>query len=120
MESQDVPSGRPLPAIPVMHAATQRECRAAHEAVREVCIATNPDLEGDGTALVVQRALADVDVRVSRLARGRRISASLRQLCQLPLDKDLRSCVLLQRRADRFERLSQLGDDLWTKYDEKW
>jgi len=39
--------------------------------VREVCIATNPDLEGDGTALLVARALARVrDLCVTRLARG--------------------------------------------------
>jgi recombination protein RecR len=38
--------------------------------VREVCLATNPDLEGDGTSLVVARALAGAGVRVTRLARG--------------------------------------------------
>jgi recombination protein RecR len=38
--------------------------------VREVVIATNPDFEGDGTALVVARALAGTGVRVTRLARG--------------------------------------------------
>ena len=38
--------------------------------VREVCLATNPDLEGDGTARFVERALRDAPVRVTRLARG--------------------------------------------------
>ena len=42
----------------------------ARRGVREVCLATNPDLEGDGTALVVARALEDAGVRVTRLARG--------------------------------------------------
>jgi recombination protein RecR len=37
---------------------------------REVCIATNPDLEGDGTALHVARALAGEGATVTRLARG--------------------------------------------------
>jgi recombination protein RecR len=37
---------------------------------REVCLATNPDLEGDGTALHVARALAGTPVKVTRLARG--------------------------------------------------
>lgn len=45
-----------------------RRCREPE--VREVCIATNPDLEGDGTARAIERALADADVTVSRLARG--------------------------------------------------
>lgn len=39
-------------------------------AVREVIVATNPDLEGDGTALHVERALAGTGVLVTRLARG--------------------------------------------------
>lgn len=38
--------------------------------VEEVCLATNPDLEGDGTALLIANALAGADVRVTRLARG--------------------------------------------------
>lgn len=51
--------------------------RAAHEAVREVVIGTNPDLEGDGTALAVVEALRAVEapagrppLRITRLARG--------------------------------------------------
>lgn len=39
-------------------------------AVREVIIATNPGMEGDATAMYVQRQLAPTGVRVTRLARG--------------------------------------------------
>jgi recombination protein RecR len=38
--------------------------------VREVIMATNPTLEGDGTALYLSSLLATGDVRVTRLARG--------------------------------------------------
>lgn len=38
--------------------------------VREVILATNPTLEGDGTALFISGQLADSGVRVTRLARG--------------------------------------------------
>ncbi|MDB5352890.1 MAG: recombination protein RecR [Planctomycetota bacterium] len=38
--------------------------------VREVILATNPNLEGDGTALLVSQILADTDVKITRLARG--------------------------------------------------
>jgi recombination protein RecR len=38
--------------------------------VREVIIATNPGMEGDATAMYVQRQLAPTGVRVTRLARG--------------------------------------------------
>jgi len=38
--------------------------------VQEVIMATNPTLEGDGTALYVSNLLAGAGVRVTRLARG--------------------------------------------------
>ena len=45
--------------------------RASGRGVREVILATNPDLEGDGTAAFVAEVLSKkADVKVSRLARG--------------------------------------------------
>lgn len=51
--------------------------RAARPEVREVIIGTNPDLEGDGTALAVRECLRGIGgdgdrppLRVTRLARG--------------------------------------------------
>lgn len=38
--------------------------------VREVVMATNPNTEGDGTALYISNLLQDFDVEVTRLARG--------------------------------------------------
>ncbi|MBI3269197.1 MAG: recombination protein RecR [Planctomycetes bacterium] len=38
--------------------------------VREVILATNPNLEGDGTALYLQRSLAPLGVRTTRIAKG--------------------------------------------------
>ena len=38
--------------------------------MREVIIATNPGMEGDATAMYLQRELVDRDVKVTRLARG--------------------------------------------------
>jgi len=38
--------------------------------VREVLLATNPTMEGDGTALYIQSVLKPLGVSVSRLARG--------------------------------------------------
>jgi len=37
---------------------------------REVIMATNPTLEGDGTALHISNLLADLSVEITRLARG--------------------------------------------------
>lgn len=44
--------------------------RVAKEGVREVILATNPTLEGDGTALHIQQKLESRGVAVSRIARG--------------------------------------------------
>lgn len=44
--------------------------RARQGGVREIIMATNPTLEGDGTALYVSNLLADTGVSVTRLARG--------------------------------------------------
>jgi len=38
--------------------------------VKEVVLATNPTMEGDGTAIYIRSLLADLGVTVSRLARG--------------------------------------------------
>ena len=38
--------------------------------VNEVIMATNPTLEGDGTALFISNLLAETGVRITRLARG--------------------------------------------------
>jgi recombination protein RecR len=45
--------------------------------VREVILATNPSLEGEATALYVQRQLVPVGVRVSRIARGLPVGGDL-------------------------------------------
>jgi len=44
--------------------------RVADGLVREVVVATNPDLEGDGAARAIARSLVDLGVAVTRLARG--------------------------------------------------
>ncbi len=38
--------------------------------IRELIMATNPNLEGDGTALLVANRLSDSGIRITRLARG--------------------------------------------------
>jgi recombination protein RecR len=44
--------------------------RVQQGGVKEVIMATNPTLEGDGTALFISNLLAPTGVRVTRLARG--------------------------------------------------
>ena len=51
--------------------------RVQQGGVQEVIMATNPTLEGDGTALYLSNLLAGTGVRVTRLARGLPSGASL-------------------------------------------
>ena len=44
--------------------------RVAQGSFSEVIMATNPTVEGDGTALHISNLLADYDVKLTRLARG--------------------------------------------------
>jgi len=46
------------------------EARVRSGGVRELILATNPNLEGDGTALLVANRLAPLGVPITRLARG--------------------------------------------------
>lgn len=51
--------------------------RVATTQPREVILATNPSLEGEATALYVQRQLASQHVTVSRIARGLPVGGDL-------------------------------------------
>jgi recombination protein RecR len=44
--------------------------RVQQGGIQEVILATNPTLEGDGTALYISRMLSGTGVRITRLARG--------------------------------------------------
>lgn len=45
--------------------------------IREVVLATNPTVEGDGTALYLESLLRDRQVKVTRLARGLAVGSQL-------------------------------------------
>jgi len=51
--------------------------RVASQEIREVIFATNPSLEGEATALYVQRQLASRPITVSRIARGLPVGGDL-------------------------------------------
>ncbi|MFN9947643.1 MAG: recombination mediator RecR [Planctomycetota bacterium] len=54
--------------------------RARSGGFAEICLATNPDLEGEGTARVLAEQLAGAGVKVKRLARGLPAGASIAQV----------------------------------------
>lgn len=54
--------------------------RVQKERPKEVCLATNPDLEGEGTAELLAERLLPLGIRVTRLARGLPAGASITQV----------------------------------------
>jgi recombination protein RecR len=56
---------------------TQLVARVADGGVREVIVATNPSLEGEATAVLLQRELARTQVTVTRIARGLPVGGDL-------------------------------------------
>jgi recombination protein RecR len=51
--------------------------RVGASSVREVILATNPSMEGDATAIHLQRQLAGTGVRITRIARGLPVGGDL-------------------------------------------
>lgn len=57
--------------------------------VTEIIMATNPNMEGDATAMFITRQLAGIDVRITRLARGLPIGGDLEYADQITLTRAL-------------------------------
>jgi len=63
--------------------------RVRQGGVEEVILATNPDVEGEATALYLRRALAPLGVRVTRIARGIPMGGSLEFLDEITVGEAL-------------------------------
>ncbi len=57
--------------------------------VKEVILATNPSLEGEATALYVQKHLREMGVKITRIARGLPVGADLEYADEITLTKAL-------------------------------
>ncbi|MBP9771029.1 recombination protein RecR [Candidatus Gracilibacteria bacterium] len=57
--------------------------------VKEVILATNPSLEGEATALYIQKHLRDLGVKITRIARGLPVGADLEYADEITLTKAL-------------------------------
>ncbi len=63
--------------------------RVAAGGVREVILATNPSLEGENTAMYIQKKLAGSGARVTRLARGLPVGGDLEYADEVTLARAL-------------------------------
>lgn len=63
--------------------------RVASENVREVIMATNPDTEGEATAMYISRLLRPMEVKVTRLAYGIPVGSQLEYADEVTLSRAL-------------------------------
>jgi recombination protein RecR len=61
--------------------------RLADGTVREVVLATNPDIEGEATASYIARLIKPLSVRVTRIAHGVPVGGSLEYTDEVTLLK---------------------------------
>ena len=64
--------------------------RVARGDVREIIMATNPDTEGEATAMYISRLLRPMEVRVTRLAYGVPVGSQLEYADEVTLSRSLR------------------------------
>lgn len=57
--------------------------------IKEVILATNSSLEGEATALYIQRHLMELDVKITRIAQGLPVGADLEYADEITLGKAL-------------------------------
>lgn len=62
-------------------------CRLQDSGVREIIIATNPTLEGEATAMYIQRNVSPLGARVTHLARGLPVGGDLEYADQTTLTR---------------------------------
>jgi recombination protein RecR len=63
--------------------------RVKEDSVEELILATNASIEGETTALYIQRLLNDLPVKITRLARGLPIGVDLEYADQITLSRAL-------------------------------
>jgi len=63
--------------------------RIPEEGVKEVILATNPDIEGEATASYISKLLKPLGVRVTRIAHGVPIGGNLEYIDEITLSKAL-------------------------------
>ncbi|HIU06728.1 MAG TPA: recombination protein RecR [Candidatus Onthoplasma faecigallinarum] len=65
--------------------------RVRNEHIQEVIVATNPDVEGEATAMYIANLLKPLGVKVSRLAQGMAMGSELEYTDSITLSKALSS-----------------------------
>ncbi|KKR31777.1 MAG: Recombination protein RecR, partial [Parcubacteria group bacterium GW2011_GWF2_39_8b] len=57
--------------------------------VKEIILATNPTMEGEATAMYIQRLISPLEVKVTRIARGLPVGSDLEYADETTLSRAL-------------------------------
>jgi recombination protein RecR len=63
--------------------------RESEPPIREIIIATNPNLEGEATAMYIARQLGNEEIKLTRLARGLPVGGDLEYADEITLSRAL-------------------------------
>ena len=63
--------------------------RVAEGELREIIVATDPDVEGEATAMYIARILAPYEVKITRLAYGVPVGGNLEYTDEVTLNRAL-------------------------------
>jgi len=63
--------------------------RVVNNRIKEVIIATNPDVQGEATALLVHKSVREMGVNVTRIALGVPVGGNLKYMDRMTLKKSL-------------------------------
>jgi len=63
--------------------------------IQEVIIATNPNTEGEATALYLEKLIKPLEIKVTRIARGLPVGGDLEYADEITLTKALEGRVVL-------------------------
>jgi len=63
--------------------------RIAHNHIKEIIVATNPDVQGEATALLINKSVRELGVRVTRIALGVPVGGNLKYMDRMTLKKSL-------------------------------
>ena len=63
--------------------------RVAQDHIKEIIVATNPDVQGEATALLINKSVRGLDVRVTRIALGVPVGGNLKYMDRMTLQKSL-------------------------------
>ncbi len=64
--------------------------RVSRGSVSEVILATNPSLEGEATAMYIQKKLAGFPVKVTRIARGLPVGGDIEYADEITISRALK------------------------------